>query len=216
MIVEYKYTSDHDRNTDRLKNELLNSKSILDIGANINSFYETDFLINKVRSATVDLFDIPESKLHFKGNISLASVWMNILSYVQKNGKFDYCYISHTLEDISNPKLVCNMMGMVAKKGFIAVPSKYTECKRHNEKYRGYIHHRWIYNIENKVLKGYPKQNFLEYENHLDEIANKHNKNNAELQIFWEDDVDLKIVNDDFLGPSVDAVIGYYKNLHIN
>lgn len=216
MIVEYRYTSDHDRSTERLKKYLLESKSILDIGASINSHYENDYLINKVRSATVDLFDLPGSKLHFKGNISLASVWTNILSYVEKNGKFDCCYISHTLEDISNPKLVCNMIGLVAKKGFIAIPSKHSECKRHGYPYRGYIHHRWIFNIENGIFKAYPKQNFLEYENHLDKIVDNYNKNNAELQIFWEDSINLQLVNDDFLGPNTDSVIEYYKNLHLD
>lgn len=217
MIVKYKYTFDHDRNSQFLKDWLyLGDKKILDIGANSTSFYENDPWIEKIRFATVDLFDNPRSKLHFTGNISLPSTWFNILSYVEKNGKFDCCYISHTLEDISNPKMVCNFLGLVANRGFIAIPSKYIECKRLNNLYRGYIHHRWIYNIENNIFKAYPKQNFLEYEKHLDDLAQKHNVNNAELQIFWENEIDLKIINDDFLGPSVNAVINYYKNLHLN
>lgn len=217
MITEFKYSYDHDRNFGSLKNELLSGKlKIIDVGASITSHYESQAWIEKARFATVDLFDIPNSKLHFKGNISLFTTWFPILDYVKKHGKFDFCYLSHTLEDISNPKLVCNLLGDIAKRGFIAVPSKYTECKRLNNLYRGYIHHRWIYNIENNIFKAYPKQNFLEYEKHLDDLAQKHNVNNAELQIFWENEIDLKIINDDFLGPTIDAVINYYKNLHLN
>ena len=217
MIVKYNYTFDHDRNSSFLKDWLCSgNKKILDVGANITSFYENKPWIETFRFATVDLFDLPSSKLHFKGNISFPSTWLNILSYVEKNGKFDCCYISHTLEDISNPKMVCNFLGLIADRGFIAIPSKYVECKRLGLPYRGYIHHRWIFNIENNVFKAYPKQNFLEYESHLDEIADKHKTENAELQIFWENEVDLKIVNDDFLGPSVDSVKEYYKDLHVD
>jgi hypothetical protein len=217
MIVKYNYTFDHDRNNDFLKDWLyLGNKKILDVGSDMTSIYEDKPWIEINRFATLDLFDIPNSKLHFKGNISLFSTWQSILSYVDQNGKFDCCYISHTLEDISNPKMVCNILGSIADRGFIAIPSKYAECKRREGLYRGYIHHRWIFNMENNVFKAYPKQNFIEHETHLDKIANNYIKENAELQIFWENEIDLKIVNDDFLGPTIDSVKKYYKDLHID
>ena len=217
MIVKYKYTFDHDRNNDFLKDWLcLGNKKILDVGSVMTSFSEDKPWIETNRFATLDLFDNPNSKLHFKGNISLFSTWVSILDYVDQNGKFDCCYMSHTLEDIANPKLVCNIFGSIADRGFIAIPSKYVECKRLGESYRGYIHHRWIFNMENDVFKAYPKQNFIEYETHLDKIADHYVKENAELQIFWENEIDLKIVNNDFLGPTVDSVKEYYKDLHLD
>ena len=51
---------------------------------------------------------------------------------------------------------------------------------------------------------------------HLDKIADNYVKENAELQIFWENEIDLKIVNNDFLGPTVDSVKEYYKDLHLD
>ena len=70
--------------------------------------------------------------------------------------------------------------------------------------------------MENDVFKAYPKQNFIEYETHLDNIADNYVKENAELQIFWENEIDLKIVNNDFLGPTVDSVKEHYKDLHLD
>ena len=154
--------------------------------------------------------------IQFRGNITNIIVWEEVLDYVAKNGKFDFCICTHTLEDISSPIFVATMLSRIAKEGFVAVPSKYVECKRLGESYRGYIHHRWIFNMENDVFKAYPKQNFIEYETHLDKIADNYVKENAELQIFWENEIDLKIVNNDFLGPTVDSVKEYYKDLHLD
>lgn len=219
MIVKYLYTQDYDRKEviNYISNIKSKNGSVIDIGGTFISIYEDGKLINNLRDATVDLLDLPSSKLHFKGNVSFCSTWLPILNYVEKHGKFDFCYISHLLEDISNPKLVCNLLGQIAKEGFIAIPSKYIECSRlSNNLFRGFIHHRWIFNIEKNNFICYPKLNFLEYLNHLDLLAKQKSEINKELQIYWKDNIDLDIINDDFMGPDAESLVKYYENLHHN
>lgn len=216
MITKYKYTSDHDRSFE--KDFDFTDKTIIDFGAsmhgvNVDSKY---FNTKNNKYATVDLFEIPDSKLHFQGNINSLYLWNQIIQYVEKHDKFDFCLISHTLEDISNPLLTCRMMQVIAKQGYIIVPSKYRELTRCEQKFRGHPHHKWIFNIESDNLIGYPKLNFIEYFDHLDDLANLYSKENEELQIYWDTDIDLKIINDDFLGPTNVEVFEFYKNLHLN
>lgn len=219
MIIKYQYTKDHDR--EEVSNYISEIKSkngiIIDIGGTFSSVFENDKFINKSRDATVDLLDLPTSKLHFKGNVSLFNTWIPILDHVNKHGKFDFCYISHLLEDIANPKLVCNLLSQIAKEGFIAIPSKYIECSRlSTNPFRGFIHHRWIFNIEKENFVCYPKLNFLEYLNHLDLLSTQKNTFNEELQVYWKNEINLNIVNNDFMGPDPESVKNYYNNLHLN
>lgn len=216
MITDVKYTSDHDRRElmpylQQIKN---NNGTIIDIGGDIKSFYSNDgFDIENLRTAIVDFDIVDNSKINFTGNISLYKIWHEILYYVNQNGLFDFCYASHILEDISNPMLVCNMLSLIAKEGFIATPSKYAESKRHGFPYRGYMHHRWIFDIKDKNFIGYPKQNFIEYVNIFDKLANQLNDENRELQIYWKNEIKLNIINNDFLGPTDKDILEYYKRL---
>jgi FkbM family methyltransferase len=161
---------------------------------------------------TVDINGV-ESDNVFVGNISLPHVWKKVLDYVDKNGLFDYSIATHVLEDVGNPKLVCEMLGAISKRGLLAFPSKYKELIRQEGPYRGYIHHRWIFNVEDNQLVAYPKLGFLEHDTVFDELARKNQFGNEELQIEWLGKIDLKIVNDDFLGPNVESVKQYYRKL---
>lgn len=154
----------------------------------------------------------------FVGNISLPYVWDQVKSYVATHGKFGYAIATHVLEDISNPKLVCDMLGLIAKRGVLAFPSKYKEMIRQEgpywgSNYRGYIHHRWIFNIEDGELVAYPKLGFLENDPAYDALGNKLRIDNEELQIEWEGGIDLKIVYGDLLGTSVATVKENYRKL---
>lgn len=221
MGFVYRYGIDHDRSF--LKDYILdldsNNKKILDVGcdSNLHSL-NPEWLDNLKNVTTLDLFDFSfKNKNHFSGNISLYNTWLPLINYVNKNGKFDFCYMSHTLEDVANPQMVCNILSTISLSGFIATPSKYAECARlGNNKYRGYIHHRWIFNIENNKFFGYPKQGFIEFEDYLDTIANKRNNQNEELQIFWTNKIELNVINNDFLGPNESVVKVLYKNLNLN
>lgn len=152
---------------------------------------------------------------YFKVNLNKFIEWKEVLDYVETHGMFSFAICSHTLEDIANPMVVMDMLPRIAKEGYIAVPSKYRELSRCEGRWLGYIHHRWIYNIrpeEPNVFVGYPKLNFLEYATELHKIGNG-SDDIAELNFKWKNTISYRIVNDDYLGPSVYAVQEYYRSL---
>lgn len=169
--------------------------------------------------AIVDFVDVPGNTnnriKHFKCDITHPDGWEELLLYVENNGKFDFCICTHTLEDIMNPVYVAEQIQKIAKEGYVAVPSKYRELSRFEKGsggYRGYIHHRWIFNMVDGVFVGYPKINYVESADTFDKIMDIDDKK-RDLSFFWKDKIDISYVNNNFLGPSVDSVIGYYNAL---
>jgi hypothetical protein len=163
----------------------------------------------------------PDSRLDgrdvkiFRININSPYDWQMVDEYINSNGKFDFSICSHTLEDISNPSYVMTKLAEISCAGFIAVPSKYVEMSRFETlgyKYRGYIHHRWVFSIRDSKFIGYPKIPFLEQDPAFDSIASTAAAV-RDLSFMWKESIPFEIVNNDYLGPNVDAVIGYYKQL---
>ncbi len=152
---------------------------------------------------------------HFPFNISYPDGWKDVEDHVKENGKFDFSICSHTLEDISNPKYVCQQLSKISKSGYVAVPSKYDEfsrflCSPEGKFMRGYIHHRWIFIFKNGEFTGFPKITYVE----VDDIFNKLAKSNVEylnLGFFWKDELCLHVINDDYLGPTVGHVMDLYR-----
>lgn len=181
-------------------------KTVLDIGFYVNSWssaFTTHYVDIK---KSIDSTAYP-----FIGNISEYDVWTDVLNYVEQNGKFDFAICTHTLEDISSPQMVCKLLPRIAKEGYIAVPSKYVEfsTKEYNycRGYRGYIHHRWIFNKEGEEFVAYPKLVFTEYMK-----LNLDHKPEEDLRFFWKDSFEMKVINDDWLGPNDTAVCDMYVN----
>jgi hypothetical protein len=151
----------------------------------------------------------------FKVNLNRYDDWNKVRDYVSEHGKFSFAVCSHTLEDIANPMLVLDTLPTIAEEGYVAVPSKYREFSHVEGKHRGYIHHRWIFDIrhdEPNLFVGYPKLGFLEYETDLHRIGNP-SPEIEELNFRWRETIPYRIVNDDYLGPSGGAVRGYYRAL---
>ena len=72
---------------------------------------------------------------------------------------------SHIVEDVMNPEILLQMLPPIAQRGFVSMPSKFTELKRGGEGFgphRGHIHHRWIGTIQAGRLLLLPKLSFLE------------------------------------------------------
>jgi hypothetical protein len=210
MIEIAKYIKMHDRVS--IINYLHHKKfeRVLDVGYSANN-WSSNFTTHYC-----DVIESDQSKIGFTGDINFPYVWSKIEEDVSKNGKFDFCVCSHTLEDIINPEFVQSMINKYCKSGFVAVPSKYQECTRnipHNGSYRGYIHHRYMFNIENRCLVAYPKLNFIETDKRFDKLANMLNENNSELQLLWNGSLELNTMNSNFLGPDVESVEKYYEIL---
>ena len=208
MRTNTKYTKISDRNF--IKEYLKECKfnSVLDVGYSANS-WDSEFVTHYIDVHPSDL-----DKHNFIGDVNTPDVWNNVDDYVSNNGKFDFCVCSHTLEDIINPYYVCKMISKYCIGGFIAVPSKYIEsCKGIDGPQRGYIHHRYIFDIVNGEFTGYPKLNFIEYDSMFDKIAARKVENNTELQFMWVGSIDLEIINNNYMGPTTEAVKSYYGGL---
>ena len=212
MIYNHKVTPFGEREPalkyiDELKNKTPNF-TLIDVGANANPWTK-DYVTH-----VIDIEPQTLNVKHFTGNISDVPVWNEVLEYVKEHGKFDFLVSTHTIEDISAALLACGMFSRIAKEGFIAIPSKYQELSRHEGPWRGYIHHRWIYDIKNDQFWGYPKQSFIEYMPYIEEWTQFNSRiGREELQFFWKDELKLNVVNHDHLGPTWLAVTNYYREL---
>ena len=193
--------------------------SVIDVGGTVVGWSAG------VANAIVDInppLTRPDSRIQFfRVNISRENDWKVVEDHVAKHGKFSFSICSHTLEDVANPLLVCEKLSIISESGYVAVPSKFVEMARFEKvmatgiSYRGYIHHRWVFTIRDGLLWGFPKVPFVEIDPFFDQIGNHATNSNLDMSFFWDSRLNLQIVNDDYLGPSVDAVIGYYHDLMI-
>lgn len=174
---------------------------ILDIGAGASS-WSMEWVTH-----IVDLFVEPQDKKKYENSdikifefdIDDTVNWKVVLDDVKKNGKYDFVICSHTLEDINFPKGTCAIINKIGKSGYIALPSKYSEFCAHENKsnfgfpYKGYHHHRWVHQIKNNVLIGYPKMNFFEYVqlNNFDFARSI----NSEIEFIWKDSFDYEFLH---------------------
>jgi len=215
------------------KNKIYEKFSVIDVGGTMNGWSQPyiDALVdfNEQKEDPMEKLEEGENSennketkkrkpLFFKCDISHPNSWVPILEYVEKNGKFDFCICTHTLEDIINPGFVCEQICKIAKEGYIAFPSKYRELCRNVDNdlynYRGYIHHRWIFTIRenDKKIVAFPKINYLDSEPKFDQIANPDN-DCCDLNFFWKENIEFEYLNNNFLGPNVVAVLKYYDEL---
>jgi len=207
VIKYYAYSNqERDNILQFLKNQ--NYKRVLDIGYSANNWSAP------VVTHYSDIIKIDCQQIGFIGDINCPEVWDVIAQDVLINGPFDFCISSHVLEDIVNPSFVSRMVSKYCLAGFIACPSKFIESSKDIEgPYRGFIHHRYIFNIENDKLIGYPKLNFIEYDSRFDQLSNISTINNRDLQLLWVDEIDLHIINSNYMGPTVTTVVSYYDTL---
>lgn len=204
-----------DGNKNDLINYILTKKSsgkfnVIDVGGSVCG-WSSPYI-----DAVVDFNDLYDNSVnikHFKCDITHPDSWSELLNYVEKNGKFDFCICTHTLEDIMNPVYVSEQICKISKEGYISFPSKFRELSRFEGNYRGYIHHRWIFKVKNNSeIVAYPKINLIENNINFDKIANLA-ENIKDLSFYWKDTIEMKYINNNYLGPNVESVISYYNDL---
>jgi hypothetical protein len=182
---------------------------VIDIGATADY---TDWSYNIV-DFVIDINEFPNKDIKtFKVNVNYETQWQEVFNYVEEHGKFDFCICSHTLEDLALPAVTLKNMPLIAKEGFIATPSKYREFSRvASQPWLGYIHHRWIFAFKKEVFLALPKLNFIEH-TELRKIGDS-SQTISDLSFFWKDTLEFEILNNDYMGPAVTDVLGYYNIL---
>jgi hypothetical protein len=198
---------------DYIRNGKMNAPyRVIDVGGGVHSWCKDEI------DALVDMNieqNLQDNIKLFRGDINQNTVWDEVLAHVEEHGKFDLCICTHTIEDIRDPVFVCKQMEKISKAGYIAVPSKHIEMARFEFGplcHRGYIHHRWIYDVQDSKLVGYPKLPVLEHMKDLDVIASTDSQK-RDLSFYWKNDIGLSICNDDYMGPDAQSVVRYFYKL---
>lgn len=165
---------------------------VLDVGGSVGPWFRDNC------DAILD-FVPPVQKFDgdfIEGNITLPEGWDQCLNYVKDNGKFDFVICRQTLEDISHPEFVVNMLQKVAKAGWIGVPSKQMELMRGwypEIPTRGLHHHRWIFVTKNGKWYGLPKMGWTDSlgDRWFNYTIPGGQPRGLELSFYWEKEVNV-------------------------
>jgi hypothetical protein len=103
---------------------------------------------SEVADAFVDLS--PSDKLPtIVGDLHSPELWRRI-----REGGFNFCICSHTLEDLRDPLFVLGQIKETFRHGYIAVPNKHVEFGHiESSRYVGYGHHRWVFTLALDALR---------------------------------------------------------------
>lgn len=199
--VSYGSINDREQELNYLKTQQFNS--VIDVGAAYNP-WAGDYITH-----TVDIIDTSPKFHQFKGNICEEPVWNSVETHCETVGsKFDFAICTHTLEDILNPFFVAKKLSLIAKEGFIAMPSKWVDLSRKSHyPFKGWMHHRWIFDVIDGILVCVPKLPYMEY---LD--TNRFRDNPEEIKFYWKGELPVKILNDDFIGPDDQSYLRILEN----
>ncbi len=142
---------------------------------------EAPYWQSKLKAKHFVRLDITKKKLPFQDN------------------EFDFCVCTHTLEDLDMPFLIMNEMSRVAKRGYIAVPTrgKDSEFSHFNltdwlsgpRRSPGLAHHKWFFEIIGNELQITPKNYPLLY---TQEFSIVKWSGNEELQFYWGNKINYK------------------------
>lgn len=155
----------------------------------------------------------------FEFDFVSAPSWQPLYEYVARYGKFDFAICSHVLEDVIDPRIIAEALPRVAKAGYVRVPSKFDELERGRERpfghsvgpYRGSIHHRYIYTVRGGEMLAVPKLPFMDADVSYDSLSGIGRKDLAELNFYWEAALPFRILNDGYVGPSVESVVEQWR-----
>ena len=127
--------------------------SVLDIGGAANPWCD------EYVTTYVDMQEVPTSREVIIGDITDDALWASLA-----DREWDFVICTHVLEDIRDPMYVARQMQRVAAAGFVAVPNKHTELSAvESPQYPGYYHHRWVFTLQDGVLRAVAKLPLLGY-----------------------------------------------------
>lgn len=160
-----------------------------------------------VADAFIDIQALPTKKPQFIFDICKESNWLSVIDFVEKNGKFDYCICTHTLEDIYNPYTVLDYLPKIAKSGVITMPSVKTETNYiENTNWCGFAHHRYLFGCKDQKMIIAPKLPLVEKL-----IARKSLTYVEEIRYEWENSIPYDIFMSNYLGPNTETVLKEYE-----
>ena len=120
-----------------------------------------------------------------------------------KDKEFDFCFCTHTLEDLPYPFGVIEEMQRVAKRGYIATPAmgqdiifsniNFTDWVTGARRVPGHSHHKWLFFVKNGVLQVLPKNYGVLYSSnfHFTKWLGS-----PETEFYWEGKIKYKEVKD--------------------
>jgi len=178
--------------------------TVIDVGAAADPWSAA------VLDATFDMNERPSAPLHLTGNLNDSRSWDPLLRRVSRHGRFSYAICSHALGDLAYPAMTLEMLPRIAEAGYISFPSRYLEALKPEGPYRGFIHHRWIFDAFDGELVLAPKIGLLEHLALGGEVGWPAAPERFEFQMHWRGAIAFTPLNGDFLGPSRGEVIGCY------
>lgn len=119
-----------------------------------------------------------------------------------KDKEFDVCLCTHTLEDLYNPFPIMKEMARIAKRGYIATPSRgkdmefskvnLTDWETGSRRQPGNSHHLWFFENKNNKIYIVPKNYPLLY---TSEFQITKWTGEDEFQYFWKDKIEFELYN---------------------
>lgn len=160
-----------------------------------------------VADAFVDINSTSTEKLQFVFDICKEKNWSSIIDYVEKNGKFDYCICTHTLEDIYDPYIVLDYLSKIAKSGIITMPSVKTETNYiESTSWCGFVHHRYLFGHKDQKMIIAPKLPIVE------KLAFRKSLSYVEeIRYEWENNIPYEVFMNNYLGPNTNNVLKNYE-----
>lgn len=192
------------------KFKIKSTDRILDIGGSMKQRegLSVDTLVDILR---------PEEVPYTPGGLLARNfVWLDITrdKLPFKDKEFDFCFCSHTLEDLSYPFLVLEEMERVAKRGLIVTPSfgsdivfshiDFTDWLTGTRRVPGFGHHKWLFYKKDRIMQIVPKNYAVLYssEFHITKWFGE-----EDFEYYWEGKIKYKEIKE----LDVHALIGLYR-----
>lgn len=169
---------------------------IVDVGGVLNSWSK------EVADLVID-FNADDTDSSLRADICSHKDWEKIISYVEKNGKFDYAICTHTLEDLVQPFIALENLPKIASAGVITMPSIKTELSEvESQLWVGYIHHRWFFSEKEGEMYIIPKLPIFQVLASISPLPEL-DKKKSEIQYHWVGEIKYSLFMNGFHGPTM-------------